>query len=225
MSNHSIMDENLNEDQLDSVFKSLVRSKFDQELRNELEHSLHNDHKFSKGGLVVSFSKKKRSRVFYLIPAAAVVLILLTAFPYIFQANDPQVLADNFLTKTEVYHSAATKGTKTEETTRQEAINAFNKKDYLLAEQYYSQIENKTEEDNLYTALSFLYNKKYAQGIPVLEVLERNPESKFQIEARWFLSIAYVLNGEEDKAKSLLQSISAEDWNYKKAKKMLRSLK
>lgn len=217
---------NMNEKQLDAFLKKSIRAKFDEELRKDLENTLRNKYQYTKGGKVVSLSQKNRTRLYRVLSAAAVVLILIIASPYLFKSssNDPQTLAVNFLNTTTASHGGAKKGNTSTADIRQEAITAYNTREYVLSEQLFAQIEEKTTEDQFYLALSLLYNQKYSQGTELLENIINIPNSAYNLESRWYLAIGYILTGEEAKAKELLQKMSPDDWNYDKTQALLKSL-
>lgn len=221
-----IVDSHLNEDETDAILGNAVRAKFDAELKRDLEKSLRQDYGLAREGHRIGLKDRKgKNRLFFLAALAASLALLILAWivfhPF---SDDVQELASAYLATSEIHHSGALKGNTNSEEARMQAIRSFNAGEYAQAEQYFSSIGEKTEEDIFYGGIASLYDKKYKDAIAKLEGLAGS-ESRYQEEANWYLAIACILNGDLATAKDLLSEMEPSSWNYDKTRKLLEALK
>ena len=217
----------LNEDEIDAILGHAIQAKFDAELKLDLKKSLKQDYGVNRGNQRIELKERNgRSRLFYLAAIAASLAILVLAWNVLFTSSpgDVQELALVYLTTSEIYHGGALKGNTDAEDARMQAIRSFNAGEYAQAEQYFSGIGEKTEEDVFYSGISSLYNKKYKDAIAKLESLAGS-ESRYQEEANWYLAVAYILDGVLAAAKDLLSKMEPSSWNHDKTRKLLEALK
>ena len=87
---------------------------------------------------------------------------------------------------------------------------------------------NKTRDPELvfYLALSQLACGKTGEAIGNLESLSEHPDHLYRDEVTWYLALAYLNSGEENRTKELLQKISGTKNPYaQQAKELLKKLK
>ena len=79
---------------------------------------------------------------------------------------------------------------------------------------------------NYFLGLSYLANKQPVEAIPLLTKAQSAPSVKLRQKAEWFLALAYVKNGQKDKARLLLNQISSNRANPfgKLAQQVLRKI-
>lgn len=107
------------------------------------------------------------------------------------------------------------------------AIEAYRTNQYDLVIDQISKIENRSNEQTLYLALSHMYTESPNLDISInlFKDLISNKTNLHKDEPEWFLSLAYLENGELEKARTLLQNIIAEkSWNHKKAMTLFQLL-
>ncbi len=123
-----------------------------------------------------------------------------------------------------ITHPGLTKGAQTSNDLRISAITAFNSQKYEDAIQAFSEIENATNEDVYYKAMSSFYLEDFQKANQELQTL-LNVESPFYQEVRWFLAITEVKLDDLSAAKLLLNDIDINEWNYTKSQELLKSMK
>lgn len=220
-----LVDGNLNEGEIDSILSEAIQAKFDAELRLDLEKSLRQDYNLTRESQRIELKERRGNRRFFFLAAIAASLALFI-FAWIVIQPSPgnvQELASAYLTTSEIYHGGALKGNTENEEARTQAIRSFNAGEYAQAEQYFSGIGNKTEEDLFYSGMSSLYLKEYKDAIAKLKSLAGS-ESRFQEEANWYLAIAYILDGDLATARELLSKMEPSSWNHDKTRKLLEAL-
>lgn len=217
-------DKNLNEE-VETFLSNALQARFDEELKQELKEELNYHYNISKKNLPSESQVEKPRRIgYYILAAAAGFALLLIALNLLITSpGNARELAASYLVESEIYHPGALKGVATDQSERQRAIEAFNEKKYAEAEQAFARIEEKTEEDLFYSAICALFLEQYNTAITRLEPLAA-AKSNFSPEARWYLAVGYLLNGNEPAAKDLLLKMDASSWNYEKAQQLLKAL-
>ncbi len=220
-----ITDGHLSEDETDAILSNAIQAKFDAELRMDLEESLKQDYNLARGNHRGGLRERKVRRRLFLLSAIAASLALLILALNVFHPppGNVQELASDYLAASEIYHSGASKGNTDNEEARAQAIRSFNAGEYVQAEQYFSSIGEKTEEDIFYSGIASLHIKKYEEAIAQLESLTGSG-SRFQEEAEWYLAIACILYGDLETARGLLSKMAPSGWNHDKARKLLDAL-
>lgn len=220
-----ITDTHLDEEEMDAILGKAIQAKFDAELRKGLEKSLRQDHNLTRENQRIGLKERNgKRRLFVWAAVAASLAILILAWSVFYPSpGNVQELASGYLATSEIYHSGALKGNTHNEEARMQAIRSFNAGEYVQAEQYFSSIGEKTDEDVFYSGISSLYDKKYKEAIAKLQSLT-GTESRYQEEANWYLAIAYILDGDQAAAKGLLSTMEPSSWNYDKTRKLLEAL-
>lgn len=67
---------------------------------------------------------------------------------------------------------------------------------------------------NFYMGVASLANEQTDEAMQYLTKVEENQQSIYYGEARWYLALAYLQHDDKEKAKALLQELSAQDSDY-----------
>ena len=221
----NILDANIGQEEVDVILEKSIQAKFDADWKLDLKKKLAQEYNLSKESKVVGLDKRKSRNRFYYVAAAAVIALGILALN-IFgpSAGNAQEIASSYLASTEILHGGSIKGQADNENNRMKAISAFNDKNYHEAEQHFSRIEEKTEDDLFYSGIASIYNGKYTEAIDKLSVISESASS-YQTEGNWYLAIAYILNGDDEKAKDVLSKMKDSTWNQDKTKELLNALR
>ncbi|MFK8004937.1 MAG: tol-pal system YbgF family protein [Saprospiraceae bacterium] len=181
-----------------------INQKFDREKSKEYTDIL------AKNG--VTRSPRIIKRKWFLI--AASFLILITAGGYLFSnqySDSPKELALQYLEKpfaSDEYR----RGKINIQATRGMAIEAYNNQQYNRAIDYLQTIENQGEagkKDYFLMGLCLVYqqNPKYKNAIEVFTQVQEIDANYFTDEIQWFLSLCYIMEGDNSKARIFLNEI------------------
>jgi len=105
------------------------------------------------------------------------------------------------------------------------AIEAYRKEEYKIARDQLQLIENLTDEQNLYYALSHMYgdSPQYTKALSIMEMLNESEDSIAKEEALWYSSLLHLILNDKQKAKDGLHKIiNQKSWRFKDAEKLLR---
>ncbi len=111
-----------------------------------------------------------------------------------------------------------------------QALNHYNSQDYQAAISAFDAISIESEyfaSALLYKGVSHMALQHDQQAIVILEGLQEHKDVEKEV-VNWYLSLAYVNNGEQEKAIPILEEmINNEASNYKKskAKSLLKKIK
>lgn len=208
----------------DNLFTSILQQKFDQELKEEWSIKLSKDFDISKTKKDPGV-KKWNFRHLILIGssiAASILFLLIWQTNFSNQTMNAQEFALIELDE-KLIHPGNTKGDISSELSKQEAIQSFNNKDYNAAISHFEELKTLVADDQFYLGMSYLYNKQYDQSISIFEEIPAG--SNVDQEVKWFLSIAYVLHGDDELAKDKLNNFGESEWKATKAKKLLQTIK
>lgn len=109
------------------------------------------------------------------------------------------------------------------------AVESYKQEKFELVIEQVEKISNKTNQQYLYLALSRLYSSQQIDSVDKAirdfkSILSSNNSAHID-EARWFISIAYLMKKDKVVAKKYLAQIIAEDgWNDEKAAKLLEEI-
>lgn len=219
----------LTEEELDIFTGELVRAKFNQSQKDKwakklaIEHQIQRDLSTAK---VVSFPYRKWT-------IAATALLLLALIPLFRNYFQPAYLklADNYL-ENELFLPDLQRGASEETISdlRKTAIQTYTNQDYQAASSAYEAILNSNfvkNEDYLFAGLSCLYDGNKTEAVKKLEIAQAKIKSgqAFSEETNWFLSLAYLKNGDLEKARQKLNNIVNKKGFYSdQAQKILSTL-
>ncbi|KAA3623645.1 MAG: tetratricopeptide repeat protein [Bacteroidetes bacterium] len=219
-------DDNLQGEELEAFTEKFLRAKFDRDRKKRWGKILEEKHGINPPG---TEPRRRKGRTIYLwmgAVAAAVVLLFL-AYPLFFNAseNNYQQLADNYIQEEFFQNQEISKGDQDIETLEINAATAYNNKAFETAIENYDKIvEAGAAEDRhiFFLGLSHLYQGNYQQAIETLSGFVENEDfNSFQLEASWFLALAYIKHNEPEKAKPFLEEIQKGSWNRQKAQNLL----
>ncbi len=221
---------NVSQEELEEFTNVFMRAKYDNDRKTRWQGLLANQENFLRN-TSNSTSKGLSRRVFLWTASAAAVALI--AFLLLYgpgpSPSSYEQLADNYLT-TEFYENREEddRGEQDVEQINQEAISAYNQKDFSTAIARYEAIiisGQANDRHYFFLGLSHLYTAAYQEAINhLLQVPLLNPSSKFMQEHRWFLALAYLKNNQVSEGKTILQSIPAGSWKYQEAQDLLEAI-
>lgn len=107
------------------------------------------------------------------------------------------------------------------------AQNAYKKDDFNLAASLISSIDERTEQQELYLGLSYLFDKErnLKQSMHSFDIVMNTQKGSFKDIAEWYAALNYSEQGLDQKAIDLLEKIvNSKSWNHIKAKLLLSEL-
>ena len=219
---HKLLDPNISKKEEDQIFEELLKEKFDQDLKTQWKNTLQDEYGITRNQFKIKRSSSKYIRIL-LATAACISLIVLIQFLTNTSSISAYELAQEYIENQEILHPGASKGMVEGIENKSLAIEAFNTQQYSVAAGYFDKIQIPTEEDNYYHGLALLLDKRYKKAINMFQKGSKESE-RYKQEINWYLSIAYLLNKENEKAKTQLEYIQSSDWNYQQAQELLKQL-
>ena len=215
----AFLDEGTDMETLDKTLKSWITQTMDDELRDELTQTLNEKYAVKR-----TAGKSFVLRHIRPILATAASLALLISL-YMVNQNDitPNALATQYLDSQTIQHPGGFKGAAASDVNRTRGIVAFNNGDFDEAALEFEKIVAPNAEDSHYLGLAHLKSGQYQKAIEHLKK-GASENSRFREEARWFLSLAYFLDGQDTAAKQQLRQIREGEWQFDKARELLKKL-
>ena len=222
---------NINEDELSTMTKQLIKQKFDRELRQKMGHRLQEEYGITRDG--AASGRIVRRKIFrWSLSVAAALLIGVVAWQVVgdvtptYQSLTKEYLANHYP------NNELRKGASEISEKRAEAILAYNKGDFETSARIREEIATMPQantEDFFFLGISYLYQDppKGEQAIGPLQTAVADPTGKglIQEETEWYLTLAYVAAGRFDAAREMLEKkIRNGGWNATKASDLLHSL-
>jgi len=204
------------------ALQSFIKQMLTNRKKNDYAKKLENEH----GVFWVNPQKvqktPQRSRMVVLSGLAASLAILISSIMVFNLFNSNVELANQLIENDYFIHPGIEKGkTLPDSEMRILAITAYGHRNFKEAAQLFSSIKSKSADDQFFSALSFLYDEQYKESIEAFRV----SNSVFREEVNWYLSLAYILSGDTEKALEILHKIKPREWNYLKAQKLLSEYK
>ncbi|AXT59647.1 hypothetical protein D1816_04510 [Aquimarina sp. AD10] len=218
-----LRDPNISKNEEDQILDEFIKNEYDQILKNKWKNVLNKEYKVTRKRSSLKKKLITLHPIKIIVASAACISLVILLQLFNFSSLNSYELAQHYLTTQEILHPGAPKGTFDESQDRILAIQAFNNKNYELSHSYYQKIESLTAEDLYYHGLALLLNDQYQEAIRKFEEQTKKHNS-FKQEINWYLSLAYILNRENEKATSLLKQINTSDWNHQEAQKLLSQL-
>ncbi len=214
-------DADVQEKELSSAIKSML----DKELKNDIMVSLKDKHGITKEHKKSKIAQEKTSPKTInfkpWISAVAAALVLTFGFYFIKSGSQTsEQLANQFAITDIVQHPGLTKGSNDENTKLADAIQYFNNKKWAEAAAELAKASPSDDVD-YYQAMALFYGEKYNEAI-VLFKKDNLQKSVFAQEVKWFLGLAYLLNHQEKEGKKILTTIQPNEWQYSKAKELVK---
>ena len=165
------------------------------------------------------------NRRWYVLAAAVIALVIVARFALMPSVSSEDLYKENFRPYLNVFEPTV-RG-KAEATDRTEAFNTYDRHDYERAASMFKTIlQNKPDAE----VLLLLGNCNLILGNTseaIQNFSQLSSESKeLSVQAKWFLSLAYLKDGDEAHAVPLLKELAATDSSYAaKAREILNALK
>lgn len=210
-------------DDFERLTQGFLRDKFDQEKKLVWAEKLAgNPYQIQrrKKGSIISYRFVIQGAVI-----AATVIFTLFMLPKLFdhQTKDYQEFVVQYLEQDPFSYAELRKSSEDITTTRSKAIDAYMTKNYISAINYWQQVDQfgqATPEDHFYLGLSYLYSKQYLLAVNSFKK-EFGGKDKFQQEKVWFLALSQIQAGNSKAAKTTLEVIQPDEWQYENARKIL----
>jgi hypothetical protein len=220
---HKFLTKELPEKETDAILEELITQEMDTDLRKRLSKTLDQEHGITRE------NGRKTAKIKYLgyMLAAAASISILIALVFYPNTNmdNPQLLAQQYLQEQRLSHPGTFKGADPAlEKQRSQAIISFNNGDFSSAITHFKVLASPTAEDRYYLGLSYLMNEQYGPAIGNLENSMAASE-RFVEEARWFMGLAQLLEGDNEKAEETLNRIGPNEWKYEEARSLLEKMK
>ena len=220
----------VSKEELEEFTNAFMRAKYDEDRRNRWQQMLGQNHDLQRTGAAQPTSRGGRRIALWATSAAAAVV--LAAAIWFLWPNNPvntyEQLADNYLTEEFYENREDSRGEQDVEQINLQAIFAYNQKDFATAIERYEVIVNSgqaNDRHHFFLGLSYLYTDKYEAAIRNLQrVPEIDERSKFLMEHRWFLALAYLKNAQIAEGRAVLLSITPGDWKYQEAQRLLEAI-
>lgn len=217
-----------NEEELYAMTESLIKQKFDQELREKMSRRLAEEYGISRTTAAVRTLRLNWVR--WSAGVAAALLIGIVAWQVVGDSSPSyQALTNEYLAM-HYPNNETRKGASDISEQRGQAIAAYNRKDFATSARLRALVttsEEATTDDFFFLGLSYLYQET-PQGAEAIEPLlqaTKDPTEELQDEAKWYLALAYVAAGQFTEARALLEErIRAGVWKVAEAKALLDSL-
>lgn len=109
-----------------------------------------------------------------------------------------------------------------------QAIQAYRQSDFLECTQFLTAIPDRTDEQELYLGLSYLFSEDEQlvnNASSTLSHVINKPESKYKDIAMWYGALSSLKQNDTTSAQQYLQEIiSSQTWNHEKAAELLSQL-
>lgn len=216
-----------NEEELNTMTESLIKQKFDQELRQRMSHRLEEEYGIRRTAATRTIQLNWRR---WSMGVAAALLIGIVAWQAVGdRSSSYQSLTEEYLAL-HYANNETRKGASDISEQRGAAIDAYNREDFATSARLRTVVtasEEATTKDFFFLGLSYLYQNPPdgALAIEPLRLAMADPSGELQDEAKWYLTLAYVSAGQFANARELLdERISAGVWKVAEAKALLHSL-
>ena len=229
---------NLSEAELDEQTRELARAYFaDADRKEKWGELLENNPEWqafraSQKPTATSStlaSEPKRSYR-WLLPLIAVLLLLLAALFYWFAQgvptpSRPQLVAEQLAVTHPYNNSRSTEESATD--ARQVAADHYQSENYaaaIVAWQSLYEVGSATVEDRFYLAQSYLYQENYSAAVALYEEILREERRLYQREAHWYLALAQLQLGQDERARQQLEFLSQQrGWKSAEADQLLQT--
>lgn len=192
----------LNEEKLRNALDEMKQAKdfLEEGASLFLKEKMQEFEQEAKGNIRPLFSWK-------LLSAAAVIALLIASF-FWFQGplSGPEAVRENF----EPYAATSLRGSAKMENPFNQAVLAYERKDYTNAILFFSQLNADAPnylESQLYLGNALLAVKDYASAISPLEIVSKSKDIRFSEAGDWYLLLAYLGNEQKTEFDALAGQI------------------
>ncbi len=168
-----------------------------------------------------------RLRVVRLPIAVAVSIALLIAFfqwfPRTTSSNPEQLFAQHFDAYPMVLNQRSALDTLAQAQLSNRAIQAYLQEDYQKAATAFQELQTLEEQPlyRFYEAVALLGDGEAGQSIPLLEKVLLQGDDLLVQQARWYLAMAWLKEGQGEKAREVLAGIKEGEYQWAAAQKVL----
>jgi len=162
-----------------------------------------------------------------LLAAAAIALLLIFAYPFLFPKSDVSgsaLFAANFEPYKMILNQ---RSSGDEEDLMSQAVSAYEQKDYAKASSLFQKIQaEKTDADalRLYIGVAELSLGNADKAISELKIIVEAAPPLLVEQSRWYLALAYLKKGDNKNAIALLENIQSGTFKYDAAQKILEQI-
>jgi tetratricopeptide (TPR) repeat protein len=167
---------------------------------------------------------KSATRYLYYLAAAACAGLLVLAGIYLPMPNQhpAHLYADYFAPHPNIFEPTLRGGNTN--SIREEAFHAYEQADYQKAAELFTKVLQEKSESQILLLLgnsNLMLGKTEEAKKNFTELISRHDD--LDLQAKWFLSLCYLKNGEVDQARKLLKELGDTDISYaEKAKELLK---
>ena len=213
-------------EELERTSERFLQEMFEDELRRKWRKRLKDEHQLDRGA-----HSNRRIALRWIAGIAATLLLALVGWQLLLpEAPQKEELLAQYLQ--DHYTDAITrKNGEISNQLRQEAISAYNEKDFgraaALRQQLLAEGLAITKDDYFYLGLSYLYQQppNTEQAIQWLLQAQAMPGRKYALEGKWSLALAYLAQGNDNQARPLLEElVEDQQWKAEEAAELLRLL-
>ena len=151
----------------------------------------------------------KRRMTWYGSRVAAAIILLLLPLYFILsnlnEVNSQELFADYF-EPYPVLANGTVRGDAADDPLS-EGIRAYQGGNYIMAITKLEAQSKDSKNGSFYLALSYMANDDASRAIPLLRDLTEDESFQLKEQATWYLGLAFLKNGEPDKARRVLQSL------------------
>jgi hypothetical protein len=160
--------------------------------------------------------------------AAAALMILILSYIYLIptQASDPEELFTAYFVPPPAERQRLRNESEASE--KMDAFRAYEEKRYHQSALLFEKILNDNRDNDLlfYAGVSALADNQPQKAISYFTELLKDQNSLYLRRTQWYLSLAYLKNGQAEKAKEYLSILTLESNSYQgKAKELLEDVK
>lgn len=154
---------------------------------------------------------RRRSRMYFWASTAAALLILVLVYLFTRPGSSPAYIASNYVEPYPNLVAPLQKGEAGSPDEYAEAFHLYETGYYGKAESAFSALDPEDEAVQFYSALTVFLDDREEEAIPRLESISYNSDHKFNIPAKWYLGLAFLMSGEEDKGLQQIQFVAGTD--------------
>ncbi len=208
----------------DGVIGEGINQVLDMDLRDRWHTLLMNEN--DQNPIEDRSTKNRRLLLWRGLAIAATIAILIMAGRFLFVSPDLAQQAHDFLQESMISHPGVTKGLGEEQVVqRSEAIASYAKGNFQLAANQFARLDSKSTEDLFFQAVANLYAENYQIAINQFNDIRKDNTTLFREEINWYRALALLVEGREEEATIVLESIKATEWHGQEAAKILSQLR
>ncbi|PZR13831.1 MAG: hypothetical protein DI539_19135 [Flavobacterium psychrophilum] len=159
--------------------------------------------------------------------AASITLLIAACYFFALNPTPQELYANQFVPYPNVFEPTVRGNINTSQDKRTEAFRAYDQGDYATASQLFTELSASHSEPGILLLLgnsNLIIGKTQEAQNNFLELIANYDE--LEAQAKWYLALSYLKQGEGEKAQLILQELSDPQVTYsKKAKELLDNMK